>query len=85
METYGGLNVGNYSPPLGPLTKLEEEFKTLVEQGDPFVFVAHMLEDLALKMGLDLEAFQRSVEPVMVSAQRDGMTGLPRTQPISSR
>ena len=33
METYGGLNVGNYSPPLGPLTKLEEEFKTLVEQG----------------------------------------------------
>jgi len=62
LETYGGLNVGNYSPALVPLTKLDEEIQTAVEKGNSFVFVADTLEELALKMGVDAHAFRRTVE-----------------------
>lgn len=62
LETHGGLNAGNYSPPVMPLTKLDGEIANAVKKHNPFVFVADTLDKLAAKMGVDAGVFRRTVE-----------------------
>jgi fumarate reductase flavoprotein subunit len=62
LETHGGLNCGNYSPPAMPLTKLDSEIADAVKKHNPFVLVADTLDKLASKMDVDKGVFRRTVE-----------------------
>ena len=59
---YGGIGVGMYLPPTTRFTNLEAEFKTAVEENNPYRFVAESLDELADKMGVDRATFRRTVE-----------------------
>jgi fumarate reductase flavoprotein subunit len=62
LEIHGGFNIGNYSPPGTPLTKLDVEIRAAVEKGSRFVFVADTMESLSDKMGIDRGVFRKTVE-----------------------
>ncbi|MBI5446663.1 MAG: FAD-dependent oxidoreductase [Deltaproteobacteria bacterium] len=57
----GGFNLGNYAPPRTPLTKVDAELRALLEAGNPFVFAADTIEELADRMGVERGALAKTV------------------------
>jgi fumarate reductase flavoprotein subunit len=60
-ENRGGLNVGNYSPPAMPLSKLSEEIKAAIEKKSPYVFASDTIPGLADAIGVDRNTLTSTV------------------------
>lgn len=56
------MGVGEFVPVTTRLTNLEAEIKTALEKGNPNIFVAETLDELAGKMGVDPTVFRKTVE-----------------------